>query len=521
MRRLFAVLLLALLLTACATPQPAAPSSAPTDAPAQSGVTVKTDYSAYTPHTALEPLYTRLSEDFISDLQPSEDYGRLYPFAGSTLTHATEDGHGYQAGSLYGMVDSKGRIVADPVYHDISLLQDKDGDPMPYWLLGRASGQEGEYLYAIASLDGSFVTDCIYNSYIYGSDSHITAIQETDDSCRFDVYTLEGELVLRSEDLLFRERIKAILCPSGFSEGLFTIGLAPDNPNANYSEYYYINIAGELVLGPYQSYHLYHAPTSFSEGMAVVRIMTGEFAYIDHDGNILLKGYSDASNFKDGTAIVSDSASDSWQVIDAAGNVLIDGSDNYYIQREDTGFIVHSDAGLTYYDKDCNLLYGGPVGNQYRRLTESGIFYDIYADDCTLLDANTGHQQVLEVEHYNYAYSLESLDYFSCYCLDKENQTFSFVLMDDTLTERLSGPGFINALTDAFSDDVLLWQNAPGSVTVYDAALTPLFKIPTSSFDSLQRYGDRICCTDAFACSYYDLEGNLLFRYPPTNSMED
>ena len=93
--------------------------------------------------------------------------------------------------------------------------------------------------------------------------------------------------------------------------------------------------------------------------------------------------------------------------------------------------------------------------------------------------------------------------------------------MDDTLTERLSGPGFINTLTDAFSDEVLLWQNAPGSVTVYDAALTPLFKIPTSSFDSLQRYGDRICCTDAFACSYYDLEGNLLFRYPLTNSMED
>lgn len=525
MRRLFAPLLLALLLTACVAPELAAPSLAPMDSPTQGGVTVKTDYSAYTPHTALEPLYTRLSEDFISELQASEDYGQLYPFAGSTLTHATEDGYGYQAGSLYGMVDRSGRIVVDPVYTEISMLHDWSADlltTLPFWLLSRTSGGEdtyyGDTTYAIASLDGSFVTDCIY-SYVTGCSTCLLAVQHTEEGVRFDLFDLKGRVILRSESLSFRDELLHWgFSLSSFGEELITLPLRSEGldeyGNQRYV-FYFMDLEGNLILGPYQE------ADQFSDGRAAVLTEDGDYAYIDRDGNIVCRGYSYATTFSNGIACVVEAGSGSSQLIDTGGRVLLDTGVDSYIRQEDTGFIVSSSEGYTYYDSDCNLLYNGPVDHSYNRLTRSGIFQDISADDCTLYNASTGQSHTLDIEHFDFAYQLTGLDYFWLDCWDRENQSHSFILMDDTLTDRLSGAGQIRELTDPFSDEILPYQIAPGSVTVYDAALNPLFEIPTSSFERLWRYGDRICCTDAFACSYYDLEGKLLFRYPLTNAMED
>jgi hypothetical protein len=87
----------------------------PADTPLPSGVTVRTDYSNYTPYTAPAEQFTRLSAERIDDLAPRDDYGTLYPFAGSLLySYYAESGYESLNGELYGLFDEQGRIVADP-----------------------------------------------------------------------------------------------------------------------------------------------------------------------------------------------------------------------------------------------------------------------------------------------------------------------------------------------------------------------------------------------------------------------
>lgn len=519
------LLLLAVLLTACGAPRPVEiPTLDPDASTTKSGITVKTDYSAYSTYTGMEPLYTRLSEDFISDLRPSDDYGMLYPFAGSTLTQSTAAGYAYTVGYLYGMIDNSGRIVVDPVYSEITLLVDQtESVEMPLWLLSRTDKEEGDELswgsstYALASLDGSFVTDCIYD-FVFGYGTHAIAVQEGAEEFRFDLFDLDGNLILASETLPFRDELSGAW-RIGYGEELLTVALQAGVDENGYEicSYYFADLEGNLVLGPYQE------AEPFSDGLALVwDEAERSYAFIDHSGSVVCGGYSYADHFRNGTAVVTDEATGRNQVIDATGAVLIDTVlDVYYIERRDSGYWAYGTTAITYYDTEGNLLYGGPVDDDLQYLTDSGIFLDRTTSPYELVDMVTGQRQAILTPDSDYAYNLYGTDYYYVRCWDQEGGVSSYVLMDETFSERLSGVGFISSLIDPLTYDVLPYANGLGKVSIYDAALTPLFEITTTSFDDLSRYGDRIRCTDDFSCSYFDLEGNLIFHYPLINSMED
>ncbi len=552
MKRLLSILLLlTLLLNGCALPQAAPPTH--TDSITQGGFHVTTDYSAYTAGDALSPLFSRLTQTHISTLEAREDYGLLYPFAGSTLAQGTAEGYASPVGYLYGMTDRNGRIVLDPVYSSIRIISDVlRQKPLPFWLLSRdtpfdTDDYSGFSTYAIASLDGRYVTDCIYSS-VYGYDGHVIAIEDCGNSFRFDLFAPDGSLLLHSEELACADRLSYCWDVTyGEELLLLTLTVTDESVAANRDSYYYaadgspevqelyayffVDLSGEVVLGPYRQAY------PFSDGRAAVLNSDDTFSFIDRSGRVVCDGYSYVESFYQGNAIVVDAATKKHLVIDTDGHTLIESEpDSYYLERSSTGlyafdsrigssapygFCIYGETTTSYYDPDGTLLYGGPVDSRYLRLTHSGIFLDRRADGCVLYDVNSDQTETLSVEDYEFVDSLDGQDYFTIRSCHPETTELSFILRRADGAELLRGDGYLSILPDCLGGSNLLYLAAPGQVTVYDMELTPLLTIPTTSFASLERIGDRLCCTDAFSCSYYALDGTLLFRYPLINSMDD
>ena len=175
-------------------------------------VNVKTDYSKYSADE-ITNIYSRIDEDAVTDLEARDDYGMLYPFAGSPML--TEyDGQTHISGFRYGLFDAKGRIAVDAVYSSISALSRYDyenntADKTGFWVLQKADGEvihddlysydmvNDDSLYAFCSYDGKVVSECIYKG-INCNEGGIVAI-EADGG--FAIFDFEGNQLLTDESI--------------------------------------------------------------------------------------------------------------------------------------------------------------------------------------------------------------------------------------------------------------------------------------------------------------------------------
>ncbi len=275
-------------------PEPALEPLPPESGTTAGGVTVHTDYSHYTPYEAPQSVGGRLTEEWIPDLMPSDNYGMLYPFAGSLLYSNYYYGYGYAglAGAMYGLFDESGRVVADPTYTEIEQLVCYDYSSftttwtrLPMLRLARSgevtrveyddwSYLDGGNVYALATLDGSFVTDCVYG-FVKGLKCGVLAMESYNEPS-FTLYGLDGSVLLTERDLSFAERVREYGYGSMlYGDGLLTIGLDDG--------FYYMDLTGSLKLGPYQS------AEPFSDGRAVVSLEEGRYGVIDTEGNFVLE----------------------------------------------------------------------------------------------------------------------------------------------------------------------------------------------------------------------------------------
>ena len=107
----------------------------------------------------VQEIGTRFYEQYTDRLIPSEDYGRLIPYAGlrTTFDSSWEDGS-----YIYGLITRDGAVVVDPVYSGVSAPGYTDIDGIrrnnPILLLR----EYGSGLMAAAAFDGSWFTDFIY-----------------------------------------------------------------------------------------------------------------------------------------------------------------------------------------------------------------------------------------------------------------------------------------------------------------------------------------------------------------------
>ena len=550
MKRLLCLLLTAaLLLGGCAltdTPEPSeteAPTQS-TEAPTEphyattaGGITVKSDYSAYTARVAPEAKYTRLSEGPLPELLPSEDYGAIYPYIGSEL-YSTE--YDFSAGYLYGMVDENGRILTDPVYTNAALLSDYGVyRSSPFWLLERVGevytdeyGYEtADSFYALASLDGSFVTDCIYSG-VTGCGDVALATRRVNGEIVLEIFDTSGNLIFSSLEHPLERPLSPYAYGFGYSDGILRL-YAETGEYDSYESwdgeteyypiygYYFADLDGNLLSGPYQS------AGSLSGGYSAVELSNGNYTYIGREPCYLTDTeFLYAGDFIDGYVCVdfADDGEGPYCIVDTDGEIINELEGMYTPYYYSRAYHIYDSAGNeNIYDSRGELLYSTAT------TADGWTGYNQFIDTLLLYDSNGNyHSGMLRSTETGATYEIPDgyqLDYsFLPYVLlnryDENYRCVSYVLLDMDLNEVSSGRGSLYQLNDKMTGTSYIAANG-SSLRLYDMEMNEVCVLPGSSEWNQWIYGSRTMLLDDFSCSYYDLDGNLLFRYLRDDTMGD
>ena len=167
MRGRGAAWVLALVLLAGCAPAPAA------EPPEEPEVRVRTHWEALeTRAGSLPDVETPWPGGIGEDLIPGEDYGPLYPYAGTVINAAEWEGGPFRYDSLtYGLMTRAGELVTESVYTrvEVPTYYDREGTDvfLPLLVLKKSVGEGGwpygdGTLLAVAARDGSWVTPFRY-----------------------------------------------------------------------------------------------------------------------------------------------------------------------------------------------------------------------------------------------------------------------------------------------------------------------------------------------------------------------
>ena len=499
---------------------PDKPESPETPTVTAGGVAVHTDYSAYTPYAAPEPVYTRLTPEHIADLKASDDYGAIYPFMGELLYSPS----GWGNGGYFGFFDDSGRIVADPTYSSVIQLCSYTGRGMeykPYWLLSRTCNvrtvQDGEYsyldsdeFYAVASLDGSFVTDCIYR-YVTTVGDNVLCMPDWRGTA-FTLYAPDGSVLLTDQDISFADRIPEYGWSfSDGGDGRIIVDLTDG--------YYYMDLSGELLLGPFAY------ADAFYHGLAAVSYDTYYYGVIALDGStVLLPVYTSVRTDDERGILTSDNENHLCRLYSRTGELRFEVPGDY-IDAEEFGFSVTDwdDDSTSYLDESGGLLLKTTF-DEWSLLYRTPWLVRQDKGDLVVRSLSTGREGVIKNAstlsplYYDLMAGLHSsLPYLCVYNYDKPDVPVR--LLDEQLRELLTvdSDGYFGSLADTLTGEAYLFSVTGGRYTVYDSALHML----AENVPSPQILGGLLITTDERATTARTLDGTVRFCYPLVTSLDD
>lgn len=487
-----------------------------------SGITVHTDYTYYTPHQSIQQVYTRLTEEFIPDLQPSDEYGMLYPYVGSLLYSVGGNGYSYQAGEMYGFVDAAGRIVADATYTGVQMLSYYDyqtGASVRVPMLsfsrpGESTLVEGDgwsyinhqTLYGLSTLDGSFVLPCEYE-YISALGCGVV-VMENYLSDTFTLYDFEGNILLTEQDLALGSRREEYSYSSmQYNDGYFSIQLTDGR--------WILGSDGSLLHGPYYNINTYRG------GLAAASPDGEHYGFVDYDGNWVIEPIYNAAYCAGDNRFLAFGNGSEIIVFDAQGAEQFRIRGDYCDITEygySTGF--YRASGKSYYDHDGELLWQntgdwydvGYLGSVVSRSTDDGI---------ELRNIVTGASATVPGSEYaGQFYSYEDyvpLDVPYIFLYGGDGLTRIVSTEDFSLVHTLGEDAWIKGERDPVTGQIYMVEAADNAYRLYDLEFTLLGTFSTD----ISIYNGLVRTTDDWSCSWQTLDGTILFRYPLVTSLAD
>lgn len=429
----------------------------------------------------------------------------------------------------YGIVDAKGCILVDPVYSDVYYLEDRNSETtLPFLVFKKTSDSYTSYQCGLTTTDGSFVLDCIY-SYIAAYDDRIFAFHSSDyDSpASFDVYNLDGKLVLSSADLPFKDKLHSSMYIHQYGEGLYLIA-TESTPGEYDCEYYFMDEKGNLLFGPYSD------AKAFSDGYAPVQLANGDYSYIDKEGQLFPMTFAMCEPFVNGRAIVRQKGYDDYSgyaLINTKGNILIQensyisslGSEYYCIQKdtEAEGIRIPGYFGTAWlgicYTADGKLLHSEPFCNFY-----TPFIIDTYDANGKQILKNTRTGKTYPAEDY-YFELVGSIDKPFILVRSFEPEYREWFLTQDF--EELPCPqnqAYTYVFEPGFKPYEAAFLSDKGAVKLCLDPDTVIGTYPISRFNTASIYSGFVASfTDEFSTRFYNPEGEQIFCYPIIASMDD
>lgn len=484
MRRLIALLLSCLVLCAAGCAPAAAPEKTPDAAPSHpSDPSVQTDWSQLTPYEPFEQVGARLMDGPMDELVPSDDYGLLVPYGGDSVSYQydwDESGASFQL-YQYGLSTLDGTMVTDPVYDGVYQFSAYREDAAysvkaPFWQLIRTVETENgpEQRCAVAVLDGSW---CTQFRYEYSAEAAITFNACEDGIILAD---LESECIV----VLDRQGHEVYSLPRSEASD-------PEEDWWSYSLLNQLSLSEGILLRQFTDENYQYS------GAEYIRLDTGEKL----DTPDLLRAYP----FFSGRALAQDADSGNWGYLNTDGSWAIQP-----VYPEARGFV----GDLAVVCKDGEQLLIDREGNTVAQLGlwSSGYYREgsvLYVEDTCWVDGD-GTVHPLE-EGPDYQWSWSGYVYY--------NTDTELVLLTPQGEERLPFPGSLEALSDrcaliyqqADSDDTrsLLVDRATGELLMAGEA-GQSFHLLEDSLD--QNAPALVLVTDYTNYSVYTQEGELLFH---------
>lgn len=324
----------------------------------------------------------RYYADVTQTVIPRNDYGRLWPYIGGYLKQMDF----WSDCELYGLCDEKGRVVCDPVFNTVGIIE-KDGQRL--YILKKYNDDENyndTSKITLAKLDGSWSEE--YDDVItdfYGTE-YAACYEYTDDwiswskPVKYDYITVCRDGKWGAIDYNGKEILPCVYtAPVCFSEGLAAV------PSADGTTFRFIDATGTAVPGTFgtppqqesDSYYDAALPVNyglfFSDGR--VRFYeNGKYGVIDREGTVIVPArYDFISSYRGGMAEFIDG--DKAGVIGLNGEVLMEPTHTWFMSGDDGTVIFREQNNWAL----LNLATGvrtsceNPYGPSYSSNNMSGV----------------------------------------------------------------------------------------------------------------------------------------------------
>ena len=368
-------------------------------------------------------------------------------------------------------------------------------------------------VYAVASLDGSFVTDCVYG-YVLALGENILC-SEGWSSGTFTIFSPDGDVLLTEQDLDFADRMPEYgWSLRGGENDRILVSLTDGD--------YFMNYQGELVLGPYNN------AFEFSGGLAAVSADGEHYGVIDADGHMFLPDrFTSITTDCPRGVIACDNENHRAALYSRTGELVFE-LDGDYMTEEPYGFSIRLwDEGRTHMvDPDGKTLFWITDGAWSQMYGTSWVVADT-ADGLIAQNSLTGARTKLEdlttlsPLYTNVMTGMPSgLPFIAGYNYNESG--FPTRLMDEDLNVLMElDDGWFFALKDDMTgiEYVLVQTGTSGTIryAIYDSGLNELAQSTTNP----TVLGGLVFTTDGYATTAREFDGTVRFRYPLVTSMDD